>query len=210
VLTGDPTILFNIAQAYRQARNYEKAIQFYRSYLNRTRNPPNRAALEARIAELNELVEKQRKAQAAPPTEIQREGEAPPPAERVVVPEGPRPSRLPGPRPAFRYAGIALAAVGVGALASGAAMAALAVKESNDVQQAASARDQSFDADLQDRQRRGQRYQLAQIPLFVVGGAALVSGATLLWLGYRKPSPELSVAPLVQPGGIGLGAAGSF
>src|SRR5438477_3511670 len=41
-----PALLFNIAQAYRQGGMYDKAKQFYKSYLREQPSPTNRAQVE--------------------------------------------------------------------------------------------------------------------------------------------------------------------
>ncbi len=66
-LKDDPAILFNLGQAYRLAGEYEKAIGFYRAYLRRSPSATNKRDVSARIAEMQALVEGQKKAQAAPP-----------------------------------------------------------------------------------------------------------------------------------------------
>src|SRR5919205_3257487 len=67
-------LLYNIAQSYRQAGQYEKARQFYKSYLREAKNVPNRAAIEKAIRELDELLAKEKKAKDGP-----RKGIAQPP-----------------------------------------------------------------------------------------------------------------------------------
>lgn len=51
-LKTDPTILFNLAQAYRLAGRKQDALRQYRMYLVKVPNAPNRAEVEQRIAEL--------------------------------------------------------------------------------------------------------------------------------------------------------------
>jgi tetratricopeptide (TPR) repeat protein len=48
----DPTLLLNLAQAYRQAGNGEKALRFYRKYLQYVPRSPYRADIEDKIAAL--------------------------------------------------------------------------------------------------------------------------------------------------------------
>src|SRR5689334_17285846 len=52
-----PALLYNIAQSYRQAGQYEKAKQFYRSYLRESKDisAGNRSAIEKAIREIEEL-----------------------------------------------------------------------------------------------------------------------------------------------------------
>jgi tetratricopeptide (TPR) repeat protein len=62
-----PPLLYNIAQSYRQAGQYEKARQFYKSYLREAKEIRNRAAIEKALRELDELLAKEKKAKDGPP-----------------------------------------------------------------------------------------------------------------------------------------------
>src|SRR5438132_11410397 len=50
-----PAILYNIAQAYRQGGLYEKARQFYKSYLRESPDAKNRVTIEQSIREMDDL-----------------------------------------------------------------------------------------------------------------------------------------------------------
>jgi tetratricopeptide (TPR) repeat protein len=73
-----PSILFNIAQCYRQMNDHEKALFSYRNYLLTAPGAPNRADVEAIITELEELVRKQRETKQKQPHEVAGGAEAPP------------------------------------------------------------------------------------------------------------------------------------
>jgi tetratricopeptide (TPR) repeat protein len=84
-----PALLYNIAQSYRQAGQYEKARQFYRSYLREAKDVPNRDAIEKAIREIDELLAKEKRAKNGPPKGVAQTpavsggaaaGLAPPPA----------------------------------------------------------------------------------------------------------------------------------
>src|SRR2546426_5842815 len=60
-------LLYNIAQSYRQAGQYEKARQFYKSYLRETKDPKNRSVIENAIREIDELLAKEKRAKESPP-----------------------------------------------------------------------------------------------------------------------------------------------
>jgi tetratricopeptide (TPR) repeat protein len=62
-----PALLYNIAQSYRQAGQYEKARQFYKSYLREAKDVPNRDAIEKAIREIDELLAKEKRAKDGPP-----------------------------------------------------------------------------------------------------------------------------------------------
>ena len=70
-------VLFNIAQAYRQGGLYDKARQFYKSYLREGgKNVPNRALIEQNIREMDELIAKEKRAREAAPTGVKEPPEA--------------------------------------------------------------------------------------------------------------------------------------
>src|SRR5205814_5867908 len=80
-------LLFNIAQAHRLANHYAQAILFYRNYLRKDPKARNRADVEKRIAELEQLDAQQKRVatvqpEAVPPRPEQRpsSGGARPPA----------------------------------------------------------------------------------------------------------------------------------
>ncbi len=52
-LRADPSFLFDIAEAYRSLGAPERAVFFYRRYLNAHPNPPNRPEVEAQIERLS-------------------------------------------------------------------------------------------------------------------------------------------------------------
>ena len=62
-----PALLYNIAQSYRQAGQYDKARQFYESYLREAKDAPNRDAIERAIREIDDLLAKEKKAKDGPP-----------------------------------------------------------------------------------------------------------------------------------------------
>jgi len=66
-LTQAPGLLFNIAQAYRLKKDYENALYFYRSYLRKEPDAPNRSDVEARIGEMEQLIADGEKTKNAPP-----------------------------------------------------------------------------------------------------------------------------------------------
>lgn len=65
-----PILIFNIAQSHRQLGNKERAIFFYRRYLEQDPNPANRTDIEQRIKDLSESLEQEKELQRRPPTEV--------------------------------------------------------------------------------------------------------------------------------------------
>ena len=71
-----PAILFNVAQAYRQGGLYEKALQFYKSYLRESPEAKNRAMIEQAIKDMDSLLAKDRHTKDAAPKGVKEPAEA--------------------------------------------------------------------------------------------------------------------------------------
>jgi len=93
-LKNDPALLFNIGQAYRFDGQNQKALLAYRAYLRRLPSASNRAQVESSMAELQELIDKQKATESHPPT-----GTLAPNGESNVVVVAPPPPLSPQPRP---------------------------------------------------------------------------------------------------------------
>jgi tetratricopeptide (TPR) repeat protein len=70
-----PAILFNVAQAYRQAGLYDKARQFYRSYLREAPDAKNKVTIQQSIKEMDDLLAKEKRAREAAPTGVTQPAE---------------------------------------------------------------------------------------------------------------------------------------
>src|SRR6476620_9664076 len=81
-----PQFLYNIAQAYRLSKRWEKSLNFYQKYLRMEPKAPNRADVERHIAQLNKLIAEQGRTATAPPTEA---APAPAPAPKPAQVEAP-------------------------------------------------------------------------------------------------------------------------
>src|SRR5712672_21180 len=84
-------LLYNIAQSYRPAGQYEKAKQFYKSYLRESKDATatNRAAIEKAIREIEELQAKEKRAKEGPPKGIaQTPGGLTAPSAGIAPPPG--------------------------------------------------------------------------------------------------------------------------
>ena len=100
----DPTLLLNLAQAYRLAGNSEKALFFYRKYLQHVPKSPYRADIEEKIAALEKTGatgagDKGRAGNVAPPP-IDDNAGAPPPAPPPNIAPMRGPAYSPPPPPA--------------------------------------------------------------------------------------------------------------
>src|SRR6185369_16797162 len=65
---ADPVFLYNIAQANRLAERPEQALEYYEKYLKVAENPPNKAEVDGRIADLRKLIEDKGRVLTSTPT----------------------------------------------------------------------------------------------------------------------------------------------
>ncbi len=230
-LSGNPILLYNIAQAYRLGNSYEKALKFYKAYLRRDEKSTVRPEVEARMAEMQKLIEQQRKSNEAPPQGTIPE--PPPPPEtgqtKKPPPETPPPSTPPttnnqplnatpspptppeAPKTGLRYAGYGLVGLAVASLAVAGAMSGLASSASSDVQHTAKTGG-TFGSKQQSEDKNGPTYDNVAIAFYAIGGASAVAAGVLLYLGFRKPaaSQQARLVPLFGPGSGGLAVVGGF
>ncbi len=69
-LDPSPIFLFNIAQSHRQLGNKERALFFYRRYLEQAPKAANREDVERRIKDLQASVQQEAEAKQKPPTDV--------------------------------------------------------------------------------------------------------------------------------------------
>ena len=122
-LREEPALLFNIGQAYRQMRQWQQAYFYYRQYLSKKADAPNRAETESLVEQMRRRIdeeEEQRLRVARDPAAARNSEDVlpaakPPVPPQVVAPAAPlaRPSPL-------RIAGYA--ALGAGVVAEGVAL----------------------------------------------------------------------------------------
>lgn len=176
-LKQEPGLLFNIAQSYRQLRQWDPARFNYRQYLNLKPDAPNRAEVEELIDQMQRRVDEERE-QA---TRVERDKSAAKNSEAL----------LPGPKPAAPAAAVAAPPpdapshaarwAGYGVLGAGAVAEGVALLMHGSAQSAADQFNQKYaagtltaaDASLRDdAQSKGK-----------LAAAALVAGAALLAAG---------------------------
>jgi len=131
-LYPDPTALYNLAQIYRQEKQNEKAIFFYQQYLNEAPRAPDKAKIEARIEELKGIIAAQKAVADKPPDGVQPAQStaatvpptpvAPAATTPTAEPDVPPVADTSSGRPIYPWViaggGAAIAAVGLGLLAS--------------------------------------------------------------------------------------------
>ena len=218
-LFPEPVFLFNIAQAHRQSGNTERALFFYRRYLASDPSAQNGAEVERRIHDLETALAAKKEAPgqppAGPPATV-----VPPPASAPPALVNPQPtpvassqgsamgltedpSERPQPGRSLRLAGLSLGAVGVVGLVAGGYYATRVNALRTD------AFSGPYDAGKLSSAKSAQTMERVS---FVVGGAALATGAVLYFLGYQAaPGPAtVAIAPLSVPGAAGAHLSGAF
>jgi tetratricopeptide (TPR) repeat protein len=228
-ISSAPGLLFNIAQAFRLKKDYEQASYFYTTYLRLKPDASNRADVEARIAEMKTLLEDQKKLGNSPPTgTITPEGDTgtkpppmttppttPPPTVTATkdpavtvgpIEEGPGP-RVDRPGATMKTAGLATAGVGGALILTGIIFGRMASSAESDLN-ALNMGGTWTQAD-QDTYDAGKRNNAIAIVSLIAGGAAVVTGGALYFLGRSKDSAA-SVAVVPARGGTSVAVGWSF
>jgi tetratricopeptide (TPR) repeat protein len=229
-IKNDPALLYNLAQSHRQAGNSEQALHFYRTYLRRVPKAPNRAEIEGRIAQLEQLVAQKNAAQTAPPNVTMPPAEtapttpSPPPAANLPPPMPPPVTMAPPPeaapptssapvyvtseRPeAARARGALLKKIGKYTLIgggvfflAGAIIGSRANGAANEVNDTA-AMGGTFDPAVESR---GKAYATAGNSLILVGVLAGGAGAGLYFYGrHKEKAATVTATPLASAGMLG-------
>jgi tetratricopeptide (TPR) repeat protein len=172
-----PGLLFNLAQASRLGKQYERAIYFYRTYLRVNPEAPNRIDVEARIAELEPLAAADEKRKLAADDRNREPASAP----TTAVGGAPAPAAARDGR-GLKIGGIVVGAVGLAALGVGIGLSVDMMNAQNQLEKLR--RDggawSQAQADLYDR---GRTEATASTALYAVGGAAVGTGIILYLVG---------------------------
>ncbi len=191
-ISSAPGLLFNIAQSFRLAKNYEQASHFYQTYLRLKPDALNRADVEARIAEMLAMIEEQKKlGDKAPIGTVPPEGghsSGAAPGENSTIEKPAVDQRASGTDRDAMASGrklklIGLATMGAGGamLATGFVFGAMAKSAESEVEKLNAGG--VWDQDTYDK---GQRNNSIAIVSWVVGGAAVATGGALYFLGHNK------------------------
>lgn len=223
-ISSAPGLLFNIAQAFRLKKDYEQASYFYTTYLRLKPDAPNRADVEARIAEMKTLIEDQKKLGISPPVgTVNPEGDTatkpsspttPPAATAPVVTTPPVERVEPGidspaakPGATMKMAGLATAGVGGALVITGIIFGRMASSAESDLNALNSGG--TWTQEQQDTYDSGERNNKIAIVSLVMGGAAVVTGGALYFLGRSKES-STSVAIVPSKSGTSVAVGWSF
>jgi len=96
-----PILLFNIAQSHRQSGNNERALFFYRRYLEQAApDASNRPDVEKRAKELEEVLAQQSEIKRKPPTQVEDREHHTPPAGAMTPAPALSPAGAPATNPA--------------------------------------------------------------------------------------------------------------
>ncbi len=197
-LRNDAASLFNIAQSYRLMNDCPNAYSYYKTF---QRNyPAERADAVAKfIAELEPCKDAK---PVEPPTTPVEPPTTPvePPVKPIDPPKPVEPPETASPGRTMRITGIAVGGLGVAALGTGVFFGLRARSQSKDLNNS-----DEWDPTLDASARRADRN--AKI-LHGVGGAAVIGGAVLFYLGYRAGAESSQVA--VSPSADGATLAWSF
>lgn len=223
---NEPSLLYNIGQAHRLANRPALALRFYKMYLTRLPDAPNRDEVESKIAALERVVAQQ-KTSPTPPREpsVAHARTAPTtPAVTTTPPVATTPLAAPTTPMSTtppsdvassarigrgkRVAGVIIAAAGLAIVGGGVASGVLAKNASDEIS-AANRNHQPYDAATYNT---GKTEQILEGVLLGVGGAALVTGGVLYFVGRHeaKRAQVATVAPMVSPTSAGLAVRGSF
>jgi tetratricopeptide (TPR) repeat protein len=223
-----PVLLYNIAQAHRQLGNNERAIFFYRRYVESAPKAGNRADVERRIHELEEVLRKQGEAKSKPPTQVEpiagdlgggHPGVTLPPASASATTATPssQATTAPATAPAATAVttteqppadsagkGSHLRLAGVATAAVGGACLVTGVIFGA----MASSKSDSVASAMQfnpSDDSAGGRAATLQWVFYGIGAAAVGTGAVLYYLGWRADAADSRVAllPTWGPGGAG-------
>jgi tetratricopeptide (TPR) repeat protein len=221
-ISGDPPMLYNIAQAYRLADQPGEAARYYRRFLQRMPNAKNRDDVERKIADQEKLAEQRKKVEPIvppPPTKPPPIVEVKPPVEPPVTPPQPPP---PPPPPEASHA---RAVVGWSLLAAGVIADGVAGYEAYRAKQKADqlSKDsmmngtKTFDPSLETA---GKNANIAAIALGIGGTALAITGIILLATGDSSSSEQtekpatpvarLTLTPWISAGLFGGGARLQF
>lgn len=187
VLAPSPSLLFNIAQAYRLAGNCDESAWMYRRFLDTDPRGTQRQLAETHLGAVEKCGSGGLRITVIPP---KLETKTPAPAEPALTVSqagAPRSDR-------YKRAGM-YTAVGGGVLLIGAALFAIDAHRASESVEDTYKRGGRWQ-DVQPIDARGERSETIATVLGVGGGVAMVSAAVLYGLGKRYESANhFAVAP---------------
>jgi tetratricopeptide (TPR) repeat protein len=232
LLADDPNMLFNIAQCYKLSDRPEEAVRFYRNFLRRSPNAPNRTLVEKLIAELEKQIdEKKKTAPTTPPTTPPPTETAPPPNTTSPPPPAtttpppmttmPPPTEPAGtvvqpiqpvepPPPKSRALPYTLLGVGGALIVTSVIAGAVAAQKAKDLTRLSKDKG-NFDPQIE---KSGKAANAVAIATGFAGVAVGIVGGIFLYnaMAHQVAAAPSSVAlyPMAGPGVAGAGASVTF
>ncbi len=215
-----PLFLYNVGQVKRLAADDEGAIEFYERYLAQDPDGPgvantkrllvelHKSVLEAKKAKEKQEKSNQKKLPIEPiiPVVVSPEITLPIAPKEIVVPPPP-PKKTENPGRGLKIAGASTAIIGILALGVSGFYGAKALSKNDEINTFKGVWTPENDSLYDDGESADTRMMISA----GLGGAALVTGAVLYFLGTRKNSSErISVAPTLSDTQTGVSVSGSF
>jgi len=233
-IKNDPALLYNLAQSNRLAGNTDQALHFYRTYLRYVPTAKNRAEIEDRIKQLEQLAAQKTATQTAPPNQTipPPTGPAtttpppttttPPPPPLETAPPPPPPgappadttyappmvaTTAPPPPPAIDHHKMILAGK-ITAIAGGGLFLIGAAFGGAAVGAANEVNSEASSGKAFDPsvESRGKNFQAAETAFMITGALVAATGGVLYFYGRHLTTAEsASVAPVAtSTGGAGV------
>lgn len=223
-ISGDPPMLYNIAQAYRLADQPAEAARYYRRFLQRMPGARNREDVERKIADQEKLAEQRKKVEpvapppAPTPTKPPPIVEVKPPPETVTPPPTIPTPPAPPPETSHARAAVGWSLLAAGLIADGVAgYEAYRAKQKGDQLTTDSKNMKVFDPSLETA---GKNANIAAIALGIGGTALAITGIIVLATGGSSspdqtekpatPVARLTLTPWISTGLFGGGARLQF
>jgi tetratricopeptide (TPR) repeat protein len=199
----EPTILYNLGQTLERAGEPDAALHAYRRYLEAAPTASDRSAVLALIEKLESTARPLHPTHTTDSTPT----ESGPPIARLPARDQPR-----RPGSTTRIAGLATAGVGAAMVGVGAYFAIQAGRRASEVDECAAAVPLCSKPHVDSLYRDGERAATTAKVLFGVGGAALIGGAILYYLGHQPEASDsaLSVSSTAGSAGAVLEWRGAF
>jgi tetratricopeptide (TPR) repeat protein len=205
LLSGDPELLFDVAQAYRLSGDCEQALRFYKNFLRENPHAANLTEVNAAVARCEQPPAPAPRAVAPapvlpPPAPVERPLPAvePPPPAPLPLAAGPvdveRGAEPPAAQPGRnkRVAGVTVGLVGATAAATGVVLGLSARARLNELH----GQSGEWTSAEQQSERSSKRMATAGQILTGVGATTVVAGLALYLLGAseQKSAPRVAVA----------------
>ena len=216
-LGGDAEFIFYIAEAYRAKGDKARAVVEYDRY--REKAPAGKNAAQALKlkhileVELRREIEKKSHSKSTQGEKLDREmalddGRQPAKRRAVVAPVTPGKDTSTNSGRTLKLAGIATAGVGAVTIGVGVFFGLRAGSLASDVEDA-----QVWTPELDQKFADGESAATNATIMFAVGGAAIIGGGVLYYLGHRRDAQQrrdLAVAPTAGPSSAGVLIRGTF